>query len=92
MLVGSVVSSAPALVRPGGGPGDPAGLAATLLHALVRERPLGRGNDQVALAAMLQFLALNGWGWTDACGSRPSSRSGVTHSTPGRRWLAPAAA
>ena len=28
-----------ALVRPGGGPGDPAGLAAALLRALVRERP-----------------------------------------------------
>jgi hypothetical protein len=50
-----------ALTRPGGGPGDPAGLAAALLHALVRERPLRRGNQQVALAAMLQFLALNGW-------------------------------
>jgi hypothetical protein len=50
-----------ALVRPGGGPGDPAGLAAVLLHALVRERPLQRGNQQVALAAMLQFLGLNGW-------------------------------
>jgi hypothetical protein len=42
-------------------PGDPAGLAATLLRALVRERPLRRGNEQVALAATLQFLALNGW-------------------------------
>jgi len=50
-----------ALVRPGGGPGDPAGLAAALLRGLVRERPLRRGNHQVALAAMLQFLALNGW-------------------------------
>ena len=50
-----------ALVRPGGGPGDPAGLAAALLHALVREPPLRHGNQQVALAAMLQFLALNGW-------------------------------
>jgi prophage maintenance system killer protein len=50
-----------ALVRPGGGPGDPADPAAALLHALVRERPLRRGNQQVALAAMLQFLSLNGW-------------------------------
>jgi hypothetical protein len=50
-----------ALVRPGGGPGDPAGLAAALLRALVRERPLRRGSHQVALAATLQFLALNGW-------------------------------
>src|SRR5437870_4498902 len=32
-----------------------------LLHALVREPPLRHGNQQVALAAMLQFLALNGW-------------------------------
>jgi len=46
---------------PGDAPGDPAGLAATLLRAIVRERPLRRGNQQVALAAMLQFLALNGW-------------------------------
>jgi prophage maintenance system killer protein len=50
-----------AMVRAGGGPGDPAGLTATLLHALVREQPLRHGNQQVALAAMLQFLALNGW-------------------------------
>jgi prophage maintenance system killer protein len=50
-----------AMVRPGAGPGDPAGLAAALLQALVRERPLRRGNRQVALAAMLQFLGLNGW-------------------------------
>jgi prophage maintenance system killer protein len=40
---------------------DPASRAAWLLHALVRQRPLRRGNQQVALAAMLQFLALNGW-------------------------------
>jgi hypothetical protein len=50
-----------AQVRPGGGPGEPAGVAAALLRALVQERPLRRGNQQVALAAMLQFLGLNGW-------------------------------
>jgi prophage maintenance system killer protein len=50
-----------AQARPGRGPGDPAGLAAALLHALVQERPLRRGNQQVALAAMLQLLGLNGW-------------------------------
>lgn len=44
-----------------GGPKDPATHAAALLHALVRQRPLRSGNQQVALAAMLQFLALNGW-------------------------------
>jgi hypothetical protein len=43
------------------GPAVPAAWAATLLHGLVRQRPLRRGNDRVALAAMLQFLALNGW-------------------------------
>ena len=31
-----------------------------LLYALARQQPLRRGNQQVALAAMLQFLALNG--------------------------------
>jgi prophage maintenance system killer protein len=50
-----------ALVRHADAPGDPAGLAATLLRALVIQRPLQRGNEQVALAAMLQFLAINGW-------------------------------
>ncbi len=40
---------------------DPASGAAALLHALVRHRPLRRGNQPVALVAMLQFLALNGW-------------------------------
>ena len=41
-------------------PCDPEGSAAALLRALVRERPLRSGNEQVALVAMLQFLALNG--------------------------------
>jgi prophage maintenance system killer protein len=50
-----------AQARPGSEPADPATHAAALLHALVRQRPLRRGNQQVALAAMLQFLALNGW-------------------------------
>jgi Clp amino terminal domain, pathogenicity island component len=46
--------------RPGSEPASPATCAAVLLHALVRQRPLRRGNQQVALAAMVQFLALNG--------------------------------
>jgi prophage maintenance system killer protein len=50
-----------AQARPGSESGDPATHASALLHALLRQRPLRRGNDQVALAAMLQFLALNGW-------------------------------
>jgi prophage maintenance system killer protein len=49
-----------AQARPGSEPADPATCAAMLLHGLVRERPLRRGNQQVALAATLQFLALNG--------------------------------
>jgi prophage maintenance system killer protein len=47
--------------RSGADSEDPAGQAAALLHALVRQRPLRRGNRQVALVAMLQFLAVNGW-------------------------------
>ena len=47
--------------RSGAGSEDPASQAAWLLLALVRQRPLRRGNQPVALAAMLQFLALNAW-------------------------------
>jgi hypothetical protein len=50
-----------AQARPGSGPGGTCRMAAALLCALVRERPLQYGNQPVALAAMLQFLALNGW-------------------------------
>ena len=50
-----------AQARQGGEPADPASRAAALLAALVRQRPLRRGNQQVALVAMLQFLAINGW-------------------------------
>jgi prophage maintenance system killer protein len=49
-----------AQARPGRDPGDLVRQAAVLLDALVRGQPLRRGNQQVALAAMLQFLALNG--------------------------------
>ena len=44
-----------------GSAGAPAVVAAALLHALVRQRPFRYGNHQVALAATLQFLAVNGW-------------------------------
>jgi prophage maintenance system killer protein len=57
LLDPAAAESALAQARPAG---DPAADAAALLHALVRQRPLRRGNQQVALAAMLQFLALNG--------------------------------
>lgn len=83
-----------AQVCPGDAPGDPAGLAATLLRALVRELPLRRGNQQVALAAMLQFLALNGW---DLDPDPPEAIAGVVADlAAGKRdvrqvadWLAP---
>ena len=57
----AAAENALAQARPGSGSADPALRAAVLLHALVRQRPLRRGNQQVALAAMLQFLAINGW-------------------------------
>jgi prophage maintenance system killer protein len=40
---------------------DPASQAAALLHALIRHHPFRRANQQLALLATLQFLALNGW-------------------------------
>ena len=49
-----------AQARPGRDTGELASQAAVLLDALLRGQPLRRGNQQVALAAMLQFLALNG--------------------------------
>jgi prophage maintenance system killer protein len=60
LLDATAAESALAQARPGRDRGDPAGQAAVLLDALVRGQPLRRGNQQVALAAMLQFLALNG--------------------------------
>ena len=61
LLDTAAAGQALAQAQPGSGSGDPASPAAALLHALVRRRPLRRGNQQVALAVMLQFLALNGW-------------------------------
>jgi prophage maintenance system killer protein len=49
-----------AQARSGSNTDDPASQAALLLHALVDQRPLRHGNQQVALVAMLQLLALNG--------------------------------
>jgi prophage maintenance system killer protein len=60
LLDTSAAQAALAQARSGSGE-DPARQAARLLHALVELRPLRRGNQQVALAAMLQLLALNGW-------------------------------
>ena len=57
----AAAENALAEAQPGSEPADPAIRAAALLHALALQRPLRRGNQQVALAAMLQFLAINGW-------------------------------
>lgn len=57
LLDSAAAESVLAQVRPDN---DLSGPAAALLCGLVRERPLRRGNRQVALAAVLQFLALNG--------------------------------
>jgi hypothetical protein len=40
---------------------EPAERAAALLGALIRHRPLPRGNDQAAVLATVTFLAVNGW-------------------------------
>jgi Clp amino terminal domain, pathogenicity island component len=40
--------------------GEPAERAAALLSALIRHRPLARGNDQAAVLATVMFLAVNG--------------------------------
>lgn len=45
---------------PAAGP-EPAERAAALLSALIRHRPLARGNDQAAVLAAVTFLAVNGW-------------------------------
>jgi prophage maintenance system killer protein len=83
-----------AQAQPGSDRGDPAGASAALLHALLRGRPLRSGNQQVALAAMLQFLALNGWemdpGPPEAVAAVVADSAGGTlDATALAGWLAP---
>jgi prophage maintenance system killer protein len=83
-----------AQARQGGEPADPASRAAALLGALVRQRPLRRGNQQVALVAMLQFLAINGWDTDpDPPGAVAAVVAGLAAGTLGAKdvadWLAP---
>jgi prophage maintenance system killer protein len=90
----AVAEQALAQAQPGSDRGDPASAAAALLHALVRVRPLRRGNQQVALAAMLQFLALNGWemdpGPPEAVAAVVAdSAAGTLDATALAGWLAP---
>ena len=73
---------------------DPAGRAAALLGALVRRRPLPRGNEQTAVLATVTFLAINGW---QADLEPPEATAGlVADLAAGRRsaadlagWLSP---
>jgi prophage maintenance system killer protein len=55
----ALAEAAPAEADPAGAPA--AARAATLLSALVRHRPLARGNEQVAVLATVTFLTVNGW-------------------------------
>ena len=92
LLDPAAAQSALARARPGGQPGDPAGRAAALLHALLRERPLRRGNQQVALAATLQFLALNGWDVDpdpQIAGLVAGLAAGTLDTPAAAAWLAP---
>ena len=60
------------------GASDPAASAAALLSALIRHRPLGGGNEVVAVAAMTTFLALNGWqADLDPAGAFPALLTGL---------------
>jgi prophage maintenance system killer protein len=82
----AAAENALAKAQPGSESAGPALRAAALLHALVRQRPLRRGNQQVALAAMLQFLAINGWDMDpDPPGPVATMVAGLAAGTAGTR-------
>ena len=82
----AAAENALAEAQPDSGSADPALRAAALLHALARQRPLRRGNQQVALAAMLQFLAINGWDMDpDPPGPVAAMVAGLSAGTAGTR-------
>jgi prophage maintenance system killer protein len=82
----AAAENALAEAQPGSESADPALRAAALLHALARQRPLRRGNQQVALAAMLQFLAINGWDMDpDPPGPVATMVAGLAAGTAGTR-------
>jgi prophage maintenance system killer protein len=82
----AAAENALAEAQPGSESADPALRAAALLHALARQRPLRRGNQQVALAAMLQFLAINGWDMDpDPPGPVAAMVAGLAAGTAGTR-------
>jgi prophage maintenance system killer protein len=61
LLNATAAEVALAEAQAGGAGRDPASGAAALLHALLHHHPFRSGNSQVAVAATLQFLSLNGW-------------------------------
>jgi hypothetical protein len=82
----AAAENALAEAQPGSRSAGPALSAAALLHALARQRPLRRGNQQVALAAMLQFLAINGWDMDpDPPGPVAAMVAGLAAGTAGTR-------
>jgi prophage maintenance system killer protein len=82
----AATENALAAAQPGSESADPALRAAALLHALARQRPLRRGNQQVALTAMLQFLAINGWDMDpDPPGPVAAMVAGLAAGTAGTR-------
>jgi len=73
-----VAAAETALAEAAPGASDPAAGAAALLSALIRHRPLGRGNEVVAVAAMTTFLAVNGWRIDlDPAGAFPAMLTGL---------------
>ena len=94
LLDAAAAEIALARARPATDPGNPASQAAALLCSLVQGQPLRRGNQQVALAATLQFLALNGWDVDtdppDAAAAMVTGAAAGTLATAGvADWLAP---
>jgi hypothetical protein len=87
-----LASTSPGSTSPGStGPGR---FAAELLHALIRHRPFRHGNDQVAIMAMVQCLAVNGW--RAELGPPKAVRAVITEVAAGRlpatelaAWLSP---
>ncbi len=85
----AAAENALAAAQPGRESAGPALRAAALLHALARQRPLRRGNQQVALSAMLQFLAINGWDMDpDPPGPVAAMVAGLAAGTAGTREAA----
>jgi hypothetical protein len=109
LLDTDAAEAALAETRPGNGDAEPAitelastspgstgpgRFAAELLHALIRHRPFRHGNDQVAIMAMVQCLAVNGW--RAELGPPKAVRAVITEVAAGRlpatelaAWLSP---